>query len=63
MSGQKFDLGQRVKLAVSDERGEVIGIATYLSRPNSYLVRYKTADGCQTEAWWDGSAIEALETT
>lgn len=47
-----FELGDAVKLAVSDERGTVVGRAEY-STHTSYLVYYKAASGCATSAWVD----------
>jgi len=53
-----FDLGSSVKLQASDEAGTVIGRAEYTTAENSYLVRYKAADGRAVEAWWTESALE-----
>ncbi|MGU3386999.1 hypothetical protein ACLBYG_20985 [Methylobacterium sp. D53M] len=55
----QFDLGQRVKLKDSEEQGSVVGRAEYQESSPSYFVRYRTADGCLTEAWWSGSALVA----
>lgn len=54
-----FNIGQRVELAESGERGTVIGRAEYQDQPPLYLVRYRAADGRQTEAWWAVSALKA----
>lgn len=53
----KFSLDAPVSLAQSGECGHVIGRAEYVNGANSYLVRYKAADGRQTEAWWSEDAI------
>lgn len=53
-----FDLAQRVKISASDESGEVIARAEYATSEDSYLVRYKAADGRAVEAWWGESALE-----
>lgn len=53
----KFELGQIVALAASGETGHIIGRAEYTYANDSYLVRYKAADGRQTEAWWSEDAI------
>lgn len=50
--GFLFELGDEVKLALSDERGTVVGRAEY-STHTSYLVHYKAANGCATTAWFD----------
>lgn len=51
-----FELGDEVKLVVSDERGTVVGRAEY-STHTSYLVYYKAADGCATSAWVDAGYL------
>lgn len=55
----KFDLGQKVALALSGEAGEIIGRAHYSFASPAYLVRYKAADGGQVESWWNQDAIVA----
>ena len=57
MSPFKFNLGQQVKIAVSDEAGQVIGRAEYTTDTNSYFLRYKNADGNAVQAWWDEDAL------
>lgn len=59
MSEFKFQLKQVVKLVDSDETGTIIGRAEYVSAEPSYHVRYKAADGRQTECWWGESALVA----
>lgn len=54
-------LGDKVKLALSDERGLVIGVAVYSEQPKSYLVRYKAGDGRQCECWWNYNALTKIE--
>jgi hypothetical protein len=53
-----FNLGDKVRL-VSNELGEVIGRAEYLTSENSYYLRYVAADGRATESWWGESALSA----
>lgn len=54
----KFNLGTFVTIKVSEESGEVIGRAEYVSRSEpQYLVRYKDGTGCAVERWWDESAL------
>lgn len=50
-------LGEKVKLTTSDEVGTIVGRAQYLQSEPSYYVRYKAADGRQTECWWAASAL------
>lgn len=52
-----FRLGATVKMAASDENGEVIARAEYATQENHYLVRYRAGDGRQTECWWGESAL------
>ncbi|MDR8920538.1 hypothetical protein [Burkholderia multivorans] len=54
----KFDLRSRVAITESGEFGEVIGRAEYSHAENSYLIRYKAANGQAFEAWWTESALE-----
>ncbi len=56
----KFELGQRVRLEESNERGTVIGRAEYKYNENAYLIRYATAEGVQVEAWWGESTLVAV---
>lgn len=53
----RFELNEFVDMALSGERGIVIGRAEYTAAENSYLVRYKASDGGQVEAWWNESAL------
>lgn len=54
----KFNLKNRIAIAESGEVGEVIGRAEYSHAENSYLIRYKAANGQAFEAWWTESALE-----
>jgi|WetSurMetagenome_2_1015567.scaffolds.fasta_scaffold1035472_2 hypothetical protein len=54
----KFELGDAAKLLHSHEEGGIIARAEYLTSENSYLFRYKAADGRQVENWWQESAFE-----
>lgn len=53
----KFELSRTVRLIETAETGTVIARAEYLTAENSYLVRYRAADGRQVENWWGESAI------
>lgn len=55
----EFDLKSKVKITTSDEAGEVVGRAEYPASPNSYLIRYKAADGRAVKIWWDENSLEA----
>ena len=54
-----FKLGDRVKLAMSEERGSIIGRAHYLEADPQYDVRYVAADGRMVEGWLSETAIVA----
>jgi hypothetical protein len=54
-----YSLGQRVRIVVSGEEGEVIGLAIYSNAMPSALIRYKAADGRALDSWWCCSALEA----
>lgn len=57
----KFELGQLVNIAISDEFGEVKGRAEYATHENSYFVHYKAGDGRAMSAWFDESDLAAVE--
>lgn len=59
MNKFKFDLKAKVKLAHSDETGEIIGRAEFSGCINQYRVVYKAGDGRQSVDWWDETLIEA----
>jgi hypothetical protein len=56
----KFNIGDKVKLNASEEAGEVIGRAEYSYCDNSYLIRYRAADGRAVESWWTESSISLI---
>jgi hypothetical protein len=53
----KFPLSAEVRIATSDEAGEIIGRAEYTTSEPSYLLRYKSTDGRAVESWWGESAL------
>lgn len=56
----KFELMQNLAVSCSEEQGTVIGRAEYSQNENSYLLRYKAADGRAVESWWGESALTAV---
>jgi len=60
MSPFKFELGQRVKLKLTSESGEIVSRAEHQDCTQNYLVRYIAADGRQVENWhWESALVEA----
>lgn len=57
----KYGLKQRVRIAASEEQGEVIARAESATAEPSYLLRYKCADGRAVDAWWAESALLLLQ--
>ncbi len=53
----KFNLGDTAALNLSNETGVVIGRAEFANAEDSYLLRYRAADGRQVEAWIGDSAL------
>lgn len=53
----EFELRQPVTIMQSGEVGHVIGRAEYDHADNTYLVRYRAADGHAVENWWTESAL------
>ncbi len=47
-----------VMISVSGEVGEIVGRAEREYVLHEYLVRYKDANGCAVERWWNENAIE-----
>lgn len=56
----KFQLGQTVKLAMSDEQGVIRSRAEHVTGEPNYYLLYKAADGRQVEGWWTETALEYL---
>lgn len=56
------EIGHPVQLCFTEEMGEVIGRAEYANGENTYLVRYRAADGRMVEIWWGESALDNLAT-
>ena len=52
-----FELGQRVAVEMSGEQGGVIARAEYLNSADTYLIRYRSADGRAVEQWWTADAL------
>ena len=57
----KFNLGDKVKISISGEAGEIIGRAEYSKSETDYQLRYKAADGRAVEEWWNESALEKTD--
>lgn len=57
----KFALGDKVRIVVSDESGEIIGRAEYTNSADSYLIRYLSGDGRAIELWWQEDAITHVQ--
>jgi hypothetical protein len=53
-------LGKTVVIKVSLERGQVIGVASFLESQPDALVRYRANDGRAVEAWWKLSAFDVV---
>ena len=54
-----FELGQNVKITISGEQGQVIGIAEYLATSTQYFVILKAADGRAVTQWWEADFLSA----
>lgn len=61
MDGFSFPLAHEVTLVESGEMGVVTGRGQYMRSENTYLVRYKNAQGVQVEQWWGESALKDTE--
>ena len=57
----KYLLGARVRIICSNEAGQIIGRAEYLTGQIQYLIRYANAAGQAVEQWWAQDAIEVSE--
>ncbi len=54
-----YGMNTPVKITESGEAGTVIGRAQFAHSEESYLIRYRSADGRAVETWWGSSAIAA----
>ena len=57
MSTFAFEMNQSLQIACSGETGTVVGRAQYTTGEDTYLLRYKCADGRAVEGWWPESAL------
>lgn len=55
----KYNLGDKVKITISGESGEVIGRAEYTATNPQYFVLFKAADGRAVTAWWEADFLSA----
>lgn len=53
----KYEIGESVKMALTEERGVVTARAEYQSQAPQYYVLYKAADGRQVENWFSDYAL------
>lgn len=53
----QFGLAQAITLALSGEKGIIIGRAEYDNSSDSYYIRYVDGTGCQVERWVSVDAI------
>ncbi len=60
MGDYKFSLNDKIKLAMTEEKGKVIGRAEYVETTQIYYVRYIAGDGRQCTEWFNGEALEKL---
>ena len=56
---EEFELGQGVALAISGERGTVIGKASYLEGGTQYQVHYQDVNGAAKTEWLHGGQLLA----
>jgi hypothetical protein len=61
MDSFKFELGERVTIVASHERGEIVGRAEYQTSARDYLIRYKNGAGIAVQQWWTESALDRAE--
>ena len=57
----KFNLGQQVRITISEEQGAVRARGDGVERTNQYLVAYKNTLGVATEVWWNEDQLTAVE--
>jgi hypothetical protein len=59
MSDYKFSLGDKVKITISGEEGQIIGRAEYLADTRQYQILIKAAGGRAVTDWWAADFISA----
>lgn len=52
-----FGINTAVEMALSGERGIIIGVAEFAESPMQYYVRFVAADGRQCEGWFNREAL------
>lgn len=55
-----LELRDYVEIAISGEKGEVIGIAQYVDLPTQFYINYKSADGRATKDWFFESELKKI---
>ena len=55
-----FSLGDKARLKLTQEQGEIIARSQHLNAENMYRLRYVCADGRMVEDWWTESALVAV---
>lgn len=58
MAIRAVDIGDKVKLAKSGEKGEVIGRSYFTRQPGNLYIEYVTGDGRQVKDWFDIEEVE-----
>ena len=56
----KFELRQKVSIAISGEEGIIKGRADYANAEDGYFVHYRSADGCASDKWFTADELEAI---
>jgi heat shock protein HspQ len=53
----KFEIGQDVRLKMSEEKGTVIGRAEYANDENRYEIVYRNVTGAHAHGWFTESEL------
>ena len=59
--GFKFKLGQKVRIDISSEQGEVIARCEYVKNEPTYELRYQRTNGTGTQKIWPESALSEVK--
>lgn len=57
----KFELGQKVKITISGEVGEIKGRAQYTESSNQYFILYKAVDDRAVESWFSEGDLSPVD--
>lgn len=56
----EFDIGEKIRLKPNSLLGEVVGLSSYKTYPNTFCIRYITKDELIVEDWFNADEIDII---